>query len=87
MTARIGGIAIAAFALSFAILFGGTQPARAVACNDGVLEMQAQLDQIKDEATKMEVKDHLEKAAAAASVQDEVQCQDHLNKAREKAKK
>lgn len=86
MKPRFDGIAIAAFALSFAVLFGSVQPAHA-ACNDDVLEMQAQLEQIKDEATKKEVKEHLDKAAQAAAIQDEVQCKDFVEKARERAKK
>ena len=79
------GIAIAAIALSFALLSGGIQPASA-ACNDEVLEMQAQLEQIKDAATKQAVKEHLDEATKAASVQDEVQCTEALHKAQEKAK-
>lgn len=78
------GIAITAVALCFA-LSGGIQPASA-ACNDEVLEMQAQLDQIKDEATKNAVKEHLDEATKAASVQDEVHCTEALHQAREKAK-
>lgn len=80
------GIAVAAVALSFAVLSGVVQPARA-ACNDDLLEMQAQAEQITDEANKMEVKAHLEAATKAASVQDEVTCNDQVRMAREKMKK
>jgi hypothetical protein len=84
MRPRIQRIAIAAFALSFAILFGGAQPAHA-ACNDDVTAMQAQLGEIKDEATKKEVQEHLEAAAKAAMAQDEGQCKVHFEKAKERA--
>lgn len=82
MNSWFGGISIAA--LSLAILFGGIQPAQA-ACNDDVLEMQAMAEQIKDEATKMEVKEHLELASKAASAQDEVQCKHHVDEAKARA--